>query len=213
MKRVNQITAVSEESPSNFHVSNGMVLSQKSKNERFSPVGYEFRFLNRLKKNNVYDKPFFDYSDIKQQAFDYHSINPSKALDLSFGVSPGLRSLTPFNSKYSKHLQNGFGKRRGQFTVEASQSKVNRLGLNEFQFLSTKQFKFSKVAKAEKQQKRVLLAELLNKPEKTTKKTHSSEPKFKKTLKQIEEFELNLAKLNQSSKETLSSHKHFYDFK
>jgi hypothetical protein len=215
MKKAHPITAVSEESPNNFHVNNGMVLSQIEKNERISSDFSSNRFLNRLKKNNIYDKPMFNYSDIRNQAFDYHSITPSKAVDLSYGLSPGLRSLTPFSSKYCKFLSEGFGKRRGQFTLEASQSKVPRLGVNEFNFISNQKFRFTKKEKvSEKNLKKVEILKFLAKSEKRTKSRStdgSTTPKIKKSLRQIDEFEQNLLKFKAGSNDRLPRNKHFYD--
>lgn len=196
------MTAVSEESPSNFHVSNGLILSQQGKNQRISSEHLGNRFSNRLKRNNLYDKPCFNYSDIRQQAFDYDSITPSKAVDLKNGVSPKLRSLTPFNQGYSKFLDTGFGKRRGQFTLEASQSKVSRMGIKELQFLSNKKFKIREKS-IDKSLKQLNLNSLQVKPNENPSRSkvsgRSLSPVNKVHLKQIDEFEQNLGKFTVKS--------------
>ena len=202
MRKVCAITAVSEESPSNFHIANGLILSQHEKNQRISSENASNRFTNRLKRNNLYEKPSFNYSDIRQQAFDYDSITPSKAVDLKNGVSPKLRSLSPFSQGYSKFLGTGFGKRRGQFTLEASQSKVNRMGIKDLQFLSSKKFKIREKS-IEKSLKKLNLDSLLTKPNESKSNSKVSRtsltPINKVHLKQIDEFELNLPKFTAKS--------------
>lgn len=215
MRKVCAITAVSEESPANFHVKNGMILTQQGKNMRISSEHVSNRFLNRLKRNNVFDKPCFNYSDIRQQAFDYDSLRPSKAEDLKNGNSPKLRALTPFNQGYSKFLDSGFGRRRGQFTLEASQSKVTRMGVKEFQFLNNKKYK-TKEKNSEKSLKHIKLDQIqffsVCPSSNQIKNESSVSPATKnKHLKQIDDFEENLPKFTLMSAGHIPVAKRFYE--
>lgn len=215
MRKICAITAVSEESPVNFHVQNGLILTQQGKNQRISSEHVSSRFLNRLKRNNLFDKPCFNYSDIRQQAFDYDSLKPSKAVDLQNGNSPKLRALTPFNQGYSKFLDTGFGKRRGQFTLEASQSKVSRMGVKEFQFLNNKKYKIKEKI-TEQSLKHIKLdhIKLISVCDSSNqfKTAPSVSPSTKnKYLKQIEDFEEKLSKFTLKSADHIPVAKRFYD--
>ena len=128
IRRTSLNSGISDDSPNHFKIKHVPVLNQMAKNLQISrkndgPV----RFLSDLKKNHQQNKGDFYYSDIDGQTFDYDNVGFSKGLDIIKGNTPQCRSSTPFCQKYSNSLQKGFGKARGQFTLETSQPKVIKL--------------------------------------------------------------------------------------
>lgn len=133
-------SAVSSESPIGFHVGFVKVLDKEGKNKEISQ-DHEGRFWNRLKRNSVFKKRTFHYSDIESQKFDYDKIGLGKGLDVSRGHSP---ISTPYSSKYQKFLDKGFGRLREMFTVEANQSRVKRINAKQIELFRNQSEKTKK---------------------------------------------------------------------
>jgi hypothetical protein len=118
---------VSSESPVFFHLNHISILDPSQRNlEISSTESDQSRFLSSLKQNNISLKPKFSYTDSQLCQFDYHNLKPSSIIDLSADKSPKLKDQTRFRQEFQTHLSQGFGKSRGQCTVEAMQPKVPR---------------------------------------------------------------------------------------
>ena len=130
---------VSSDSPLFFQTSYATVVNNTIRNKEIS--GHEFaddRFLSDLKQNNLKFKPKFDYSDSKVCKFDYHSLTPSKIIDLAADKSPKIKNQTQFHLEFDKYLKEGFGIPRGQCTLEAMQPKVPRYQQGQIEVLRNK---------------------------------------------------------------------------
>jgi hypothetical protein len=118
---------VSSDSPLFFQLNHISILDPKTRIKEISGgKSTPDRFLSDLKQNNLSSKPKFSYTDSRLSNFDYHNLKPSSIIDLSNDKSPKIKQQTRFAIEFNKHLEKGFGKSRGQFTLEAMQPKVPR---------------------------------------------------------------------------------------
>ena len=106
--------------------------SQSARTIKYSSAkNVDFFNKNRLnyqfKRNIVNCKPIFHYEDLKRGTIDYHSISPSKQIDLNAEQAPSIRNSQSFYKEYSNKLAHGFGLQRGEFTVQANQKTFCRL--------------------------------------------------------------------------------------
>jgi hypothetical protein len=127
---------VSSESPIFFQLGHVAILDKPTYRRELSgndPV--PGRFLNTLKQNTVNLKPRFDYTDSQLSSFDYHHLSPSKIIDLAADKSPRIKEQTKFHAEFSSFAQKGFGRTRGQFTIEATTPKVPRYRLGQIELL------------------------------------------------------------------------------
>ena len=82
--------------------------------------------LSSLKRNSVRYRRTLSYEDHRDGSFDYSSLKPSQVLDLLANHAPSLQQSSRFLTQYKELLSEGFGKSRGEFTVEAMQTSVPR---------------------------------------------------------------------------------------
>ena len=128
---------VSSDSPLFFHLNHVKILNSSQRNQEISSSSGE-RFLSSLKQNNISLKPKFSYTDSQLCKFDYHDLKPSSIIDLAADKSPKLKDQTRFRQEFQTHLMKGFGKVRGQCTVEAMQPKVPRYVQGQIEVLRKK---------------------------------------------------------------------------
>ena len=137
---------VSSDSPLFFQLSHVSVVNSSVFNREISAsVELKDRFLSSLKRNNISTKPKFAYTDSQSGLFDYHSLKPSLVIDLSADKSPKLKDSTRFRQAFYTHLEKGFGKNRGQCTVEAMQPKIPRYLQGQIEVLQNKLQKTKKI--------------------------------------------------------------------
>lgn len=130
---------VSSDSPVFFQLGHVSIVNDKVRNREIS--GHDQnpdRFLSSLKQNRLNVKPKFNYADSQYCDFDYHSLKPSSIIDLAADKSPKIKESTQFRKEFHTYLNKGFGKARGQCTLEAMQPKVPRYLLGQMDFLKTK---------------------------------------------------------------------------
>ena len=109
---------VSSDSPIFFQINHvGVVDDKVRKREISGNEECSERFLSNLKQNTLNFKPKFEYSDSQLSKFDYHSLKPSKIIDLIADKSPKIKNQTQFRIEFDKQLKKGFGISRGQFTL------------------------------------------------------------------------------------------------
>jgi len=130
---------VSSDSPTFFQLGHVSVVNDKIRNKEISGKDLNpERFLSSLKQNRLNVKPKFNYADSQFSDFDYHSLKPSSIIDLAADKSPKMKEATKFRQEFHTYLEKGFGKARGQCTLEAMQPKVPRYELGQMKFLKTK---------------------------------------------------------------------------
>lgn len=130
---------VSSDSPLFFQLNHVAVVDSQIRNQQISGKDQNpGRFLSSLKQNILSTRPAFDYSDSQLCNFDYHNLKPSKIIDLAADKSPRIKEQTRFHLEFSTHLQKGFGRSRGQCTLEAMQPKIPRYQLGQIEVLQNK---------------------------------------------------------------------------
>jgi hypothetical protein len=130
---------VSSDSPIFFQLGHVSIVNDKIRIKEISGNDqHPGRFLSGLKQNRLSEKPKFNYADSQFCDFDYHSLKPSSIIDLAADKSPKIKESTKFRQEFNTYLQKGFGKARGQFTIEAMQAKVPRYEMGQMEFLKTK---------------------------------------------------------------------------
>lgn len=186
---------VSSDSPLFFQLNHVSVVNPSVYNREISAsADLKDRFLSSLKQNNVSIKPKFSYTDSQYGQFDYDSLKPSLVIDLSADKSPKLKGSTKFKQEFHYYLEKGFGKNRGQCTVEAMQAKVPRYLQGQIEVLQSKlqktqriEGKYKKVQKLSQNFKSPQLLPLAtsNKPD----RKHSRRTSTPGTLKELDDFE------------------------
>ena len=130
---------VSSDSPLFFQLDHVAIVNNSLRNKEISGKDREpGRFLSSLKQNNLNFKPKFDYSDSQLCQFDYHCLKPSKIIDLVADKSPKTKNSTQFCVEFNKYLTKGFGKSRGQCTLESMQPNVPRYQLGQIDVLKNR---------------------------------------------------------------------------
>lgn len=130
---------VSSDSPTYFQLSHVGIVNDKIRNKEISGFDqHPDRFLSSLKQNHLSIKPKFNYTDSQYCEFDYHNLKPSKIIDLAADKSPKMKEMTRFRQEFHNYLEKGFGKARGQCTIEAMQPKVPRYLQGQIEVLKNK---------------------------------------------------------------------------
>jgi hypothetical protein len=117
---------VSEETPAHFKLNYIPVLNKTQKNLEISTEALTCRFSSDLKQNSPQIKPRFNYSEIKDQKFDFDTLKISEGMDVKAGNSARVTRNMPYSHQYSASLDKGFGLPRGEFNFEFSQPRVPR---------------------------------------------------------------------------------------
>jgi hypothetical protein len=129
---------VSSDSPTFFQLSHVGVVNDLIRNKEISGQDqHPERFLSSLKQNHLSIKPKFNY-DSQFSDFDYHNLKPSKIIDLAADKSPKMKEMTKFRREFHTYLEKGFGRARGQCTIEAMQPKVPRYQRGQIEMLKNK---------------------------------------------------------------------------
>lgn len=187
---------VSSDSPLFFQLNHVSIVNSSVFNREISAsVELKDRFLSSLKQNNISTKPKFSYTDSQYGLFDYHSLKPSSVIDLSADKSPKLKDSTRFRQAFYTHLEKGFGKNRGQCTIEAMQPKVPRYLQGQIEVLQNKLQKTKKIeGKYQKTEKKMsaehktsLLNPILYKPK--AEKRDLRRTSAPGTLQDLDDFE------------------------
>lgn len=132
-------TGVSAESPVIFHLKYTAILDSQAKNRAIS--GRDTSpgvFLSNLKRNRPLTRSKFHYEDYStQEAFSLDTLPFKEQIDLIKNQEERIRCRTPFCQKWKmqENTVEKFNIARGDFTVEANQSKVQRLPISKIKTL------------------------------------------------------------------------------
>lgn len=153
-------SGVSAESPPLFHLKYTAILDSQAKNRAIS--GRDTNpgvFLSNLKRNRPLTRSKFQYEDYStQEAFSLDALPFKEQIDLIKNQEERIRCRTPFCQKWKiqEKTAEKFNIARGDFTVEANQSKVQRLPISKIKTLKNLLDKRKSVTRAWKDKKNSL---------------------------------------------------------